>query len=214
MQEVNDIAIVADGEFPRNEYPRWILSSADRVVCCDGAVVKYLDFSGGKAPDAIVGDMDTLSEDLKNRYKDIIVKYDEQDYDDLAKAVRYAVGAYPEVQRVHIIASGGGAEDFTIGNYGLLMEFAEMYPGVRFEAVSDRTTAFPLTGSDSFDCGAGRTVSVFSPDPTLRISSEGLEWPLDEVCFDNWWKGIRNRATADRVTLRFNHPAKVLIILN
>lgn len=214
MDEVRNIAIIADGEFPQSEYPRYLISSADAVVCCDGALVKYLNFSGGKHPAAVAGDMDTLSEDLKVEFADIIVKYDEQDYDDLAKAMRYSLGEYPSLERISIFGASGGQEDFTIGNYGLLMEFSRNHPDVTFEMISDHTSAFALNDSDTFDCGTGRTVSVFSPDPTLRIASKGLEWPLDEVCFDNWWKGIRNRATEDRIALKFNHPAPVLIILN
>lgn len=211
---MKEIVILADGDFPEKEYPLWLLRTAEAVVCCDGALVKYLEFSGGKAPEAVVGDMDTLSDEFKDGFADIIVKYDEQDYDDLAKAVRYSLAAHPELERIHILGAGGGQEDFTIGNYGLLMEFGRLHPEVAFDMISDHTTAFPLHEGDTFDCGAGRTVSVFSPDPTLRIVSKGLEWPLDDVCFDNWWKGIRNRATEDRVELKFSHPGMVLIILN
>ncbi len=210
---MNEIAILADGEFPKTEYPLRLLTGADAVICCDGAAEKYLAFSGGKAPDAIVGDMDTLSDELKDRFAGIITKYDEQDYDDLAKALRYAIEKYPSAKRYHILGACGGAEDFTIGNFGLLMEFGRRHPELSFEMVTDRTTAFPLCGSGSFLCGEGRTVSVFSPDPQLRIESEGLVWPLDGVCFDNWWKGIRNRASKDEVTLRFSRPSMVLVIL-
>ncbi len=211
---MTEIVILADGDFPTADYPLWLLREAEAVVCCDGALVKYLEFSGGKAPAAVVGDMDTLSEEIRNRYAEIVVKYDEQDYDDLVKAVRYSLSAYPEVERIHILGATGGEEDLTVGNYGNLMEFGRSHPDIAFDLISDRTTAFPLHDSGTFDCGEGRTVSVFSPDPTLRIASKGLAWPLDEVCFDNWWKGIRNRATEDRVALKFSHPAPVLIILN
>ena len=211
---MKEIVILADGDFPETEYPRWLLGAAEAVVCCDGALMNYLEFSGGSAPAAVVGDMDTLSEDMAGRFAEIVVKYDEQDYDDLAKAVRYSLTAHPEVERIHILGATGGQEDFTIGNYGLLMEFGASHPDVAFDMISDHTMAFSLHDSDTFDCGAGRTISVFSPDPTLRIASRGLEWPLDNVCFDNWWKGIRNRATEDRVALKFNHSAPVLIILN
>ena len=30
--------ILANGEFPRKEYPLWKLRNADVVVCCDSAV--------------------------------------------------------------------------------------------------------------------------------------------------------------------------------
>lgn len=208
------ITIIADGEFPQTEYPRYLISSADAVVCCDGAVDKYLEFSQGVAPDAIVGDMDSLSAELKQRFNEIIVKYEEQDYNDLDKAVRYVVEKYPSTEIIHIIAASGKQEDFTIGNYGLLMKFCQEHPNISFDAVSDFCTAFPLCDSCEFDCGEGRTVSVFSPDPSLRIHSRGLQWQLDEVCFDNWWKGIRNRACDDQVSLEFNHTSMALIILN
>lgn len=211
---MTDIVILADGDFPRTGYPLRLLEDAEAVVCCDGALVKYLEFSGGTAPAAVVGDMDTLPDELKKRFADIIVKYDEQDYNDLAKAARYSLEAFPEVKRIHILGASGGQEDFTIGNFGILMEFGACHPDIAFDMISDHTNAFPLRDSDMFYCGEGRTVSVFSPDPTLRISSQGLAWPLDGVCFDNWWKGIRNRATQDRISLSFNHPAPVLIILN
>ncbi len=211
---MDELVILADGDFPASEYPLWLLGRAEAVVCCDGALVKYLEFSGGRTPAAVVGDMDTLSPEMQERFAEIIVKYDEQDYDDLAKAVRYSLTACPEVERIHILGATGGREDFTIGNCGLLMEFGRRHPDVAFDMISDHTTAFPLHDGGSFDCGEGRTVSVFSPDPTLRIASQGLAWPLDGVCFDNWWKGIRNRATADRISLKFNHPAPVLIILD
>ena len=34
--------ILCNGEFPRKEYPLWLLRSADRIICCDasGAVTK------------------------------------------------------------------------------------------------------------------------------------------------------------------------------
>ena len=37
-----DIAILCNGAFPRKDYPRYLLRSADRIVCCDGALVSFL----------------------------------------------------------------------------------------------------------------------------------------------------------------------------
>ena len=44
---MKEIVILADGDFPETEYPLWLLGAAETVVCCDGALVKYLEFSGG-----------------------------------------------------------------------------------------------------------------------------------------------------------------------
>ena len=57
--------IIGNGQFPRKEYPLYILSQADYIVCCDGAFRRYMkhvrDSGSGRLPDAIVGDMDSLS---------------------------------------------------------------------------------------------------------------------------------------------------------
>ena len=118
---------------------------------------------------------------------------------------------------VHILAATGFREDHTLGNLGLLMEFEHIYGlsqrGISVDLVSDYTTAFAISDTAALDVGQGRPVSLFTPDPTLRIQSEGLEWPTDGVVFDNWWKASLNRATADRITLTFSHLAPVLVIL-
>ena len=50
--------ILCNGDFPRKEYPLWLLRSADRIVCCDasGTVAKLEKM--GLEPSLIVGDMD------------------------------------------------------------------------------------------------------------------------------------------------------------
>jgi hypothetical protein len=64
------------------------------------------------------------------------------------------------------------------------------------------------------DCGEGRRISIFSPDNSLRIRSEGLQWPTDEVVFDNWWKATLNKASQDHVRLEFSHRSIALIMMN
>ena len=39
---MNNVVILCDGDFPRKDYPLYLLDSADAVVCCDGSVVNYL----------------------------------------------------------------------------------------------------------------------------------------------------------------------------
>jgi len=71
-----------------------------------------------------------------------------------------------------------------------------------------------VTDSCELHVGAGRALSLFSPDNSLRIRSQGLQWPTDQVVFDNWWKATLNRASADIVTLTFSHPSIALLILD
>jgi thiamine pyrophosphokinase len=80
--------------------------------------------------------------------------------------------------------------------------------------VSDYNTAFVVADSCELHVGEGRKLSFFVQDPSLCIKTSGLEWPLDDVHFDYWFRGTLNRATTDVVSLRFNHPSPVLVVLD
>ena len=215
--------IVGNGQFPKKEYPLYLLESADCVVCCDGALDTYLrHFSGRnlRRPDVVVGDMDSLSKKTAERFRDIAVKIDEQETNDQSKAFHYILEHFPDVDTIHILGATGKREDHTIGNLSLLMEYAremrrqDCGRTVFVDIVSDWSTAFAITDSCTLDVGEGRSVSIICPDNSLNIKSEGLIWPTDNVVFDNLWQATLNRAFADRISLTFSHPSIALIILN
>ena len=215
--------IVGNGQFPKKEYPLYLLESADYVVCCDGALDTYLRHFRGRnlrRPDAVVGDMDSLSKKTAERFRDIAVKIDEQETNDQSKAFHYILEHFPDVDTIHILGATGKREDHTIGNLSLLMEYAremrrqDCGRTVSVDIVSDWSTAFAITDSCTLDVGEGRSVSIICPDNSLNIKSEGLVWPTDNVVFDNLWQTTLNRASADRISLTFSHPSIALIILN
>ena len=216
-----DIVIICDGTFPKQEYPKYLIRNADFIICCDGALTKFLKnskkiFGEERLPDLVIGDMDTLSSAMQKKYSDIIVRESEQEHNDQTKAVRWALSNIDNIGTIHILGATGGRADHTIGNLSLLMEYTRMFDleGINIEAVSDEGTIFPINDTIEFDCGQGREISIFSPDSTLRINSEGLMYKTDDVVFDNWWKATLNKASQDNVRLEFNHPSIALIIMN
>ena len=217
------IVILCDGVFPKTEYPRYLIRMADFIICCDGALVKFMRnskaiFGEERLPDLVIGDMDTLSQQMQRKYKDIIIKEEEQDHNDQTKAVRWAVNNIDDLEHVYILGATGGRPEHTIGNAGLLMEYTRMFDlegrGIAMESVSDYGTMFAVNDTVSLDCGEGRQISIFSPDNTLKIRSEGLAWQTEDVVFDNWWKATLNRAVQDTVTLTFSHRSLALIMMN
>lgn len=215
------VVIICDGLFPKREYPRYLIASADFIICCDGALKKFLRnsraiFGEERLPDLVIGDMDTLSPAMQEEYADIIIKEDEQDHNDQTKAVRWAINNLRGIENIHILGSTGGRPDHTIGNLSLLMEYTRMFDmnDIVLEAVFDEGTAFPVNDTIEFECGTGRHVSIFSPDNTLRIKSEGLVYQTEDVRFDNWWKATLNKAAQDSVKLEFSHESLALIILD
>lgn len=218
-----EIVIICDGVFPKTEYPRYLIRTADYIICCDGALRKFLRgsmtiFGEERLPDKVVGDMDSLSEGMKSRYADIIVQIDEQEHNDQTKAFRWALENLTGISTITIMGATGQREDHTIGNISLLMEYARTYDlegmDIQLQMVTDHGVIFPVTDTMEFDCGVGRQISIFSPDNSLRIRSSGLAWKTDDVVFDNWWKATLNRATQDRVRLEFSHRSIALVMMN
>ena len=215
------IVIICDGDFPKTEYPRYLLRTADFVVCCDGALKKFLRnsmaiYGEERLPDLVIGDMDTLSPSLQKTYSDIIVKETEQEHNDQTKAVRWVLNNIDDIDAIRILGATGGRPDHMVGNMSLLMEYTRMFNlgDIILESVSDFGTLFPVNDTVEIDCGTGREVSIFSPDNTLRIKSEGLMYATDDVIFDNWWKATLNKAASDRIRLEFSHKEIALISLN
>lgn len=212
--------VIDNGDFPKKEYPRYLLRQADLIVCCDGALMKYFRnmeavFGCERMPDIVIGDMDSISSAARKRFTGTLVHVAEQETNDQTKAVSYIVDNFKDVSGIFILGGSGAREDHTIGNLSLLMEYARRYgdrPHV--EMVSDWSTAFAVTDTADISCGTGRSFSLFSPDSSLRIRSKGLEWPTDDVVFDNWWKATLNRASEDTVHLEFSHPSAALVILD
>lgn len=219
----SNIVIICDGSFPRTEYPRYLIRTADFIICCDGSLKKFIRnskaiFGAERLPDRVVGDMDSLPESLRKKHADIIVKIDEQEHNDQTKAFRWAMENIEGIESITILGATGQREDHTIGNISLLMEYARMYDlegmGIQVQMITDHATIVAVTDTVEMDCGEGRQISILSPDNTLRIKSEGLRWKTDDVVFDNWWKATLNVAVQDNIRLEFSHRSIALIMMN
>ena len=217
----SSVVIICDGKFPKTEYPRYLVRSADFIICCDGALMKFIRnskaiFGNERLPDLVIGDMDTLSASMQQKYADITIKENEQEHNDQTKAVRWALEHLDGIEQIHILGGTGGRADHTIGNISLLMEYTRMFDlgDISIEMVTDEGTIFPINDTIEFECGPGRSISIFTPDNSLRIKSEGLMYQTEDVIFDNWWKATLNKTVQDKIRLELSHRSIALIILD
>lgn len=196
MNSITDFtpeAVVIDaGLFPTNETAlRW-LDYCTRIVCCDGAANQYL--ATHDKVWRIVGDCDSLSPEINNRYSDIIRPFPDQETNDQTKAVRYL--ASKGIRRIVILGATGLREDHTLGNISLLMEYIK--DGIEARAYTDFGVFIPSVGSREFQCRKGTQVSIFNFGAE-GLHAEGLRYPLRD--FDSWWQGTLNETTADSFTI-------------
>ena len=195
----NRTVILANGEFPKKGGAAWkLLAGAKRVVCCDGAADAYRR-RFGKWPDVIVGDFDSFSE---ASCCCTLVVVPDQDTNDLEKVMTYC--AKQGWRDPVIVGATGKREDHTLGNVFRALDYG-------CEIVTDTGRFVPVCGKASFTVAKGTAVSIFAPDPKTRMTSKGLEWPLDAVKFKNLYCATLNRATAGRVALTATHPVSVFV---
>jgi len=188
--------ILADGIFPSHEVPLHMLSEAELIVCCDGAVGKLVNH--GFSPDIIVGDLDSLTTEMKRKYENILYFDPDQETNDLTKAVKWCVSNGKK--DLVILGATGLREDHTLGNISLLAEYSMT---ARVKMVTDHGILEAVKMTSDFDSFAGQQVSIFSINSSTAVSSDGLRYPLNSLVLDNWWKGTLNEATGERFTLRF-----------
>jgi thiamine pyrophosphokinase len=158
-------------------------------------------------PFAIVGDMDSLNEDLAKRFSDRIFKDDNQETNDLTKAVAWCRNSgYTDII---ITGATGKREDHTIGNISLLAEYCE---SVKVKMVTDTGYFLPFDRSCTIETYPGQQISLFSINPETEITSSGLRYPLNRKKIRNWWEATLNEALGNFVELKFEN-GKVIVFL-
>ncbi|GHT04869.1 thiamine pyrophosphokinase [Bacteroidia bacterium] len=195
--------ILADGSFPEHEIPLSFLQQAGRIICCDGATEKLLKF--GWNPDYIVGDLDSLSEELKARFSPILFPNPEQETNDLTKAVQFCIDH--EWNEITILGATGKREDHTLGNLSLLTDYAEK---VQIQLLTDYGIFVPQLKSEDYESYPGQQVSIFSLTPATLFTTQNLVYPLKNRALSSWWQGTLNEATTDSFSLTIDH-GKILV---
>jgi len=191
------VVILADGSFPAHEIPLGYLRNAGRIICCDGSAKSLVE--AGFEPEAVVGDLDSLDSGLLDRFSNRLVRDDDQETNDLTKAVRWC--REKGFDEVVILGATGKREDHTLGNISLLAEYA-LY--IKVSMVTDTGVFIPLRSSMKLDSFPGQQISVFSLDPLTEVTSYGLRYEMKSLKLHNWWRATLNEASGDSFEILFN----------
>jgi len=188
--------ILGNGVFPTHQIPLNILNNAETIICCDGAANSLI--AHGMIPSVIVGDMDSITQENRIKFNDIIVQISEQDTNDQTKAIEWAINnGHSDVV---ILGNTGKREDHTIANISLLGDYSKK---LKVCAVSDNGIFTPISHSSHFSSHCGEQVSIFSLGIGTKISSKNLKYHLDNLILDSLWMGTLNESMADTFSLHF-----------
>ncbi|MBO4582054.1 MAG: thiamine diphosphokinase [Bacteroidales bacterium] len=188
--------IVANGKFPEHAVPLSLLQQASHVICCDGAVERVHDM--GLDIEAIIGDGDSISAEMKERYRSILHVYDEQENNDLTKAVNWALAhSYTSIA---IVGATGKREDHCLGNISLLLNYARK---CKVNIFTDYGWFSAIYTSHTFTSFVRQQVSVFNLTPQTPLTVYGLKYPIHNRCLRQWWEGSLNESEGDSFRLEF-----------
>ncbi len=232
------IVILCDGDFPTSPQPLEKLKNSDIIIACDGAMTTLA--KNGFTANYIVGDIDTLSEQEKKKYSDIIIYNPDQETNDQTKAFNFAISLLeekqnlniekkqedildiadylnnpktPDCHQITIIGATGKREDHTIGNISLLADYLKVARrlNVKISTITDYGIFIPIINTTQICNMQGRSLSIFAFDNSLKITSQGLEYQTENVVWDLWWKATLNKITKPYAKLEFSHSAKALL---
>jgi thiamine pyrophosphokinase len=197
--------VVANGSFPSSPLPLQMLGEASVIIACDGAVDAL--HRHGFTPQAVVGDMDSLSPEMRELYADCLRPNTSQETNDLTKAVHHA--RISGEKEVLIVGATGIREDHTLGNISLLADYAPLFD--RIEILTDYGLFTSLRQTTTLKSVPGQQISLFALYPEGKITTENLRWPIKNRILTSWWQGTLNEALGDSFTIHLEKNASVIV---
>ena len=183
----DSVVIIANGDFPQHKIPLKLLLNAKYLVCCDGAINK-LDHHNIK-PNCIIGDLDSISPSLKDKYKNILIKKSTQDHNDLRKAIKWTEKL--NLKQIDIIGISGKREDHTISNIFTILQFPCKSNLIGYSNYGKFSI---VSATQTFNSYIGQKVSIFSTDKKILLTTTNLKYSLNNEPLHNIYSGSLNES--------------------
>ena len=182
------IVLLANGSFPQRAVLLSALENCEYLICCDGAVDKLQGAGVSRKPDIIIGDLDSVSSMSKNLFQQKIHFIENQNSNDLEKGLAYC--HQKGWDEVLILGAAGLREDHFIGNFSLLMSYGQE---MNLVMATETNYFIAVRGFMEFEVPVSTPVSLFAKDPSILITSVGLEWSLNRQGLSFLHQGILNK---------------------
>lgn len=181
-----NIAIVAHGALHEPHRLAARLKKYQQIIAVDGGL-HYCDAMGIR-PDLIVGDLDSVSKELLDRYQDVPIHRlpIHKDETDLECALNLVLNSGS--QKITLFAVLEKRTDHALGNLHILRR----YPGKVF-IETENEFIFAIKGSAEVACAPGQTISLIPMGgPVTGVTTKGLKWELNHASFDQNFLSISN----------------------
>jgi len=150
--------------------------------------------------------MDSLTDELKDSYKDKIIQIDDQNSSDLSKALNWARDN--KVELVTLLGADGGGDDHYLGNLFLILDNSYDF---KLKVITN-SGQFDIVNNKDFSSYPNQRVSIFCMNREAKVSSSGLKYELDGYSFDNLYGATLNEATGNSFGVSCDNPDVSILV--
>lgn len=171
------VLIIANGEIRDIQKVKAMLPQVDYVICADGGVRHARDL--GVVPDLIVGDFDSLPDEVLREYSMAgipIKRYPaDKDKTDMQIAVDTAVDM--GASQVFLLGAFGSRWDHSYANMLMLYRLATR--GIKAQILDSHNVVMVSSGKVEIEGEVGQTLSLLPLSGDVRIlRTDGLKYPI------------------------------------
>ncbi len=195
-QNMSRFLIVGNSKFPSELITKELIKISDKIIACDGAIERCLQHS--IEADYVVGDMDSLEQITIDELLEMnleVVKLDDQNNNDLSKAINYArdLGA----KRIDIIGVEGGSNQHQFASYWSIIDC----PIESYIHLQDSIISIINSKSERYSIQVGKNFSVFPVGRCKGVCISGSKWILDNETIFPSSRGLHNIAKEKEIEI-------------
>ena len=178
--------LLIGGKAPTKKLMGKLLKPWGLVVAADSGLT-HAD-ALGLVPDEIIGDFDSIQPEILELYPEMVQHRHEREKDETDTELGLDLLRERGVETVHVIGGGGGRLDHL---YAIISLFNRENPPDHW--YTHREHILLVSGSFRFKLPRGKRVSFFPcGNERVKMKSEGLKWPLDNLDWTFGDFGISN----------------------
>ncbi len=185
----------------------------DKIICADGGTRLALNMN--LFPDIIVGDMDSISNDILEKIKGEKIEWriypKEKDETDLELAVREALKYNPKI--IYFIGLLGRRIDHTLSNLFFLERVKEK--GIEVLILDEKIRITLMLGVEEkiFGGKEGEIISLLPLSEKVEgITLEGLKYPLNNgILYRSLTRGISNEFISKKAKIKISSGTLLIV---
>ena len=177
--EKKHLLILLDGEEPSEAIIKQFVKNASYIIATDGSA-EYAH-AHNIPLDAIIGDMDSLSKEIRNEYETKgtrILEETEQQSNDFEKALRLILNESLG-RDIIILGIHGKRTDHLLTNFSVMLRYTDEFDSlIAYDATHAHEFLTDETNWYSFDCPVGTIISLTPLPMAQGVTTTGLYYPL------------------------------------